>query len=170
MGVLVGLPFAATFTFARTIAAPFRNSVGGIVTAPANVPRYDHSAPGERAGLLIESGGGFGRADALTVVAGDWADVNAATVLIEFRELETGAIRRRAVYATDVRAAVNACLNTAARHLMTVAVPGYLPNLGGFVRYRAKDWPLGDALATDRPENGGAVLRDTIDRLQIESA
>jgi hypothetical protein len=161
---LVGLPFAATFGFARSVAAPYRNAAGVLVSAPPNLPRYDHLADRTRRGLLIDANGFWGTADILTVHPGDWADVSAATVLIAF--VRDGVTYRRAVYATDVRATVNATVNTIGHHLITAAVKGYLPNLGGFVRYRADVWRLGELIDAGT----GRVIGDGAGNPVIESA
>lgn len=171
MSALVNRPFANVFNFSRSITAPYRNANGALITAPVDTPRFDHDEAGNRLGLLIARGPARGQHDALSVVSGDWEIVGKATVMVEW--LEEGVIRRRALYTRSVRAEVNFCLMIMG-HLRSIgAVPGYLPNvgavegqIGGYVRFANKDWPLG--LAFDAGDS--FVLGDGSGRVIIESA
>lgn len=164
----VGLPFANTFSFSRPIVAPYRNAAGAIVNAAVNDPRFDHDIAGNRLGLLVTSGPAYGQQDACTALPGDWEGSGKATVLWAWSE--NGVLKRRALYTTNVRATINACLNVQAHHVFLGAVGTFLPNLGsatraGYVRYRNYDYPLGNALG---PSEGVALGSDDGDIL-IES-
>lgn len=164
MTALVNVAFAQAFDFARTIVAPYRNASGLLINAAIDAPRFDHDEAGNRRGLLIGRGPLRGQHDALSVVAGAWEIIGKATILFEWAEDDL--IRSRALYSRSVRADVNSCLKIAGHLRMIGAVPGYLPNLGGYVRYRNRDWPLGVALDA----GGGAVMGDGAGRVIIESA
>lgn len=160
---LVGLAFDETFAFARPGAADYRDETGELVEAGAGEPRLDHHEDGRPRGLLVETGDYAGAADRVSVPAGDWESAGPATVL---HELELGGeIQRQAVYTLSARACVNAVLASAGRHRRIGAVPGHLRNLGGFVRYRERDWLLPGGLAT---EEGELLADGAADRLLIE--
>lgn len=169
MTLLVGLPFAGTFIFSRTIAADCRDATGAVVTRAANVARFDHDIAGLPLGLIVAPGEAVNQHDAVSVPIGDWTDgVLTSTVLHEY-EID-GAITRRAIHTTKVRATVNACLAIAARHRFIGVVPVFLPNLGndnltGFVRFRAIAYPLGQALG----DGAGHAIGDSAGRPLIES-
>lgn len=169
MAALVGLSFAQTFTFARSVEAPYRDAGGAIVTAAIDEPRFDHDAQGNRLGLLIEAGAAIGEHDAVQVRPGDWEMGSQATVMIEWAE--AGVVRRRALYSTDVRQTVNACLRICGHLRSLIAVPGYLRNYGddavpGFIRYRSMEFPLGGAIDA----GDGFALGDDEGRIILESA
>lgn len=138
---LVDQPFAATFTFARARTAAYVDAAGAVQVAAIDAARFDHDLAGAPRGVLIEGRPQYSAADRLQVVDGDWA-VPGGTVL---HEIETAAgVERRAWYApTAPRATVNACLNAKGRHRRLAYVPTYLPNRGGFVRWRDRFWSLG---------------------------
>jgi hypothetical protein len=168
MPALVNRPFAHVFNFARPTPAPYRNKYGSIVTAPANLPRFDHDSDYARRGLLIEAGAVLEGHDAITVKAGDWEISGKATVFFEFED-DTG-IHRRAIYTNDMRATINACLNIAGHLRKIGAVTSYLANLGddfaGYVQYGNTQWQLGRAIKV----SSSAWLGDAAGRIMIESA
>jgi hypothetical protein len=164
----VGLPFANTFSFARPIAAPYRNAAGAIVNAAEGEPRFDHDADGNRLGMLVTAGPDYGQHDAVAALPGDWDSARRATVLWAWAE--NGELKRRGLYTTNVRATINACLNVQAHHVFIGAVAAFLPNLGnatrrGYVRYRNAEYLLGNALG---PSEGVALGNEDGDIL-IES-
>ena len=163
MSLLVDMPFVVTFSFARPVPGDCRNASGTLVTRGVNVPRFDHDAQGKRLGLIVGPGPIFGQHDNLHVRPGGWEVADAVTVLHEF-EVD-GVIRRQAIYTTRVRATVDACLKIAARHRLIGALPGFLPNLGQFVRFRAIEYPLGRALGV----SATVALGDSAGRVLIES-
>jgi hypothetical protein len=160
---LVGLPFNQTFTFSRPGVAPVRGPDGALTIAAANTPRFDHSSEGEPLGLLVEPGDLMGQADRCRAIAGDWDNAAEATVLHEYLDPE-GLLQRRAIYTIKVRATINALLSTVGHHRRVGAVPGYLKNAGGHVRFRDNDWQLPAAIATAAnqvlEDAGGRVLVD----------
>lgn len=145
----VGLPFANTFSFVRPVAAAFRNASGALVDAAVDEPRFDHDADGNRIGMLVTAGPVYGQHDAAAALPGEWEGSGRATVLWAWSE--SGELKRRALYSSNVRATINACLNTQAHHVFLGAVGTFLPNLGnetrpGYVRYRNTEYPLGNVL------------------------
>jgi len=163
MPAQVGLPFAATFVFARSVPAVCRDASGALVTRAANVARFDHAANGVSLGLIVGTGEAFGQHDAVRAKAGDWEDEAASATILHEYEID-GVIVRTAIHSDRPRAAINGCLRVAARHRLIGAVPGFLPNLGGFVRFRAVRYELGDALG-----EGSTAIGDTENRPLIES-
>lgn len=153
--------FDAWFDFARPTAAPYRDGAGAIVDAPANAPRFDHDAQGVPIGLIVEPGEQLGQADRARLQV-DAIGATVATVLHAWRDTD-GAIVRRAWYTKDPQATIDACLGQAAHHLQIGAVPGYRPNLGGFVRFRGADWQLTELLSA----GGGRALGDDDGRALI---
>jgi hypothetical protein len=175
MPALVNRPFAHTFDFSRSIAAPYRNASGAVINAPIDTPRFDHSASGNRIGLLIARGAARGQHDALEVVGGDWEAlaVSGGKATVLFGWAVGDVFNARAIYTSRARATVNGCLMVSGHHRMIGVVPGHLPNLGsrpgyigGYVRFRNRDWPLG--LALDGGD--GLLLGDQAGRVIIESS
>lgn len=164
MSALVDLPFVVTFAFARPIAADCRDKTGVIVSRAVNVPRFDHSPGGERLGLIVARGPLADQHDAIAVRAGDWEKVDRATVVHEYED-DDGMVQRRAHYSTAPRATANACLIIAARHRLIGVVGDFLPNLGGYVRYRAVQYQLGRAIGISPT----VALGDSSGRPLIES-
>lgn len=153
---LVDQPFADTFDFARSRTAPYLDATGAAQVAAVDAPRLDHDEDGAPRGLLVEGRPQFSAADQARVVEGDWA-IPGGTVLHEI-ETVAGVVERRAWYApADPRGTVNACLNAKGRHRRIAYVPGYLPNRGGFVRWRNLFWNLG-AIVLSEP--GVAIAVD----------
>ena len=145
---LVDQPFGDTFTFVRDRAAECRDATGAVVEVAADAPRFDHTAEGQPRGLLVEGRPQFAAADRLEVIDGDWA-VAGGTILHEF-ETPAAVIERRAWYAPDdPLGAVRACLNAKGHHRRIAYVAGYLPNRGGFVRWRDLFWNLGGVVLAD---------------------
>ncbi|PAL25485.1 hypothetical protein [Sphingopyxis sp. GW247-27LB] len=153
--------FDAWFDFARPTVAPYRDAAGDEVVAAIDAPRFDHDAAAASIGLLVEPGAELGQADRARLQA---AAIGAtkATVLHR-RRTDDGAIVRRAWYTLDPQAVIDACLGQAGHHLSIGAVPGYRPNLGGFVRYRGEDWQLTDLVGTGT----GAAIGDEEGRALI---
>lgn len=154
--------FDAWFDFARPNAAPVRDGAGAVVIAPPGTPRFDHDPDGAPIGLLVEPGEQLGQADRARLQTGAIGTTE-ATVLHEWRGPD-GAIERRAWYTRDPQATIDACLVQAAHHLRIGAVPGYRPNLGGFVRFRGLDWRLTELLGTGV---AGEVVGDEAGRALI---
>ena len=153
---LVDQPFEDTFDFNRDRTAPYVDADGVAQVAAIDVPRFDHDEGGSPRGIFVEGRPQFSAADKLQVVAGDWATPG-GTILHEI-ETPAGVIERRAWYApSDPRGTANACLNTKGRHRRIAYVPGYLPNRGGFVRWRNLFWSLGSIVLS---EPGVAIAVD----------
>lgn len=146
--------FDAWFDFVRPTVAEFVDDDGDTVEAPIDTPRFDHLVDGTPIGLLIEPGDAFGQADRARLQP----DAIGATVTTVFhaRRAADGTIVRRAWYTRNPQAMIDACLGQEGHHLSIGAVPGYRPNLGGFVRYRDIDWQLTDLLGA----GAGAALAD----------
>ena len=136
--------FDAWFDFSRPNVAPYRDSDGVLQFAAINAPRFDHDVSGVSLGLLVEPGEQLGQADRARLQPNAIGATD-ATVLHE-RRLDDGAIERRAWYSRDPQATIGACLGQAGRHLRIGVVPGFRPNLGGFVRFRELDWQLTELL------------------------
>ncbi len=153
--------FDAWFDFTRPVAALYRTADGVLALAPINEPRFDHGAGGGPIGLIVEPGAELGQADR-TRLQVDAIGATRATVLHARRE-DDGTIVRRAWYSIDPQATIDACLGQAGHHLSVGAVPGYRPNLGGYVRFRGADWQLTGLIAT----GDGAVLGDDDGRALI---
>jgi hypothetical protein len=163
---LVKRPFGESFTFARSIAADYRDAAGDVVTAPVNVPRFDHAVDGTPKGLLVEPGPALGQHDALQTQPGWEVGVEKATVLHEY-EMD-GQIRRVAFYTSNAKAMADGCCRAAVHHRSLIAVEGYLRNRGGYVRYDGRNWDLGSALAVQPGPLASPVLADEDGRLLIE--
>lgn len=164
----VGLPFANTFSFTRPIIAPYRTAAGAIINAAVNEPRFDHDVAGNRLGMLVTAGPAYAQHDSAAALPGDWDTARRATVLWAWSE--NGELKRRALYTTNVRATIDACLKVQAHHVFLGAVGAFLPNLGndsrsGYVRYRNTEYALGNALG---PSEGVALGSEDGDIL-IES-
>jgi hypothetical protein len=153
--------FDAWFDFARPTAAPYRDEDGAVATAPADAPRFDHDDAGTSIGLLVEPGDQLGQADRARLQSAAIAAIE-ATVLHEQRA-DDGSVTRRAWYSRNPQATIDACLGQAGRHLRIGAVPGFRPNLGGFVRFRGLDWQLTDLLGA----GDGRALGDVEGRALI---
>jgi hypothetical protein len=138
--------FSAWFDFGRPNAAPFRNQFGQRVNAEPNLPRFDHDEGGTPIGLLIGPGPELGQSDRARLQL-DAIGATKATVLHAIRE-NSGVIVRRAWYSIDPQATIDACLSQAGHHFSVGAVPGYRPNLGGFIRYRGANWLLTGVIGT----------------------
>lgn len=136
--------FDAWFDFSRPNVAPYRNGAGELVDAAIDAPRFDHDDAGASTGLIVEPGAMLGQADRARLQPGA-IGATKATVLHAWSGAD-GEIVRRAWYTIDPQATIDACLGQAAHHLSIGAVPGYRPNLGGFVRYRGLNWQLTDLL------------------------
>lgn len=152
MSLLVDLPFAETFTFTRSRAADYLDAGGEPATATYDEPRFDHAVDGQARGLLVEGVWPPPESDACRIRRLDWDGLTAerGTVLHEYETL-AGGIRRRAWYARrgEMADIVDACLNTAARHRLLAAVPVFLANRGGEVRWRDRFYELGGVLMAD---------------------
>lgn len=159
---LVGYPFDLAFQFTRPIAAAVRDDTGALGVVAANQPRFDHDVDGKRIGLLVGPGRTLSQGDRCAVIAGDWEIKGPATVLHEYAG-EDGVIVRKAYYTAGVRAMVNSALTIAGHHRVIGAVPGYLKNRGGEVRFRERNWQLVEALGTgvadEALEDGSLVDR-----------
>lgn len=164
MAALVNLPFANSFTFKRPNAAPYLHAFGTFQSADADEARFDHDANGQRLGLLVEAGPSNGAHDDVQIRSGDWEVAGDATVLFEYQD--AGGISMRAIYTQNVRQTVNVCLQNMGHHRTIGAVAGYLPNLGGYVKYANRNWQLGLALAAGDDQ----LLGDETGRIMIESA
>lgn len=152
MPLLVDLTFAETFTFQRTRLADYIDAAGEPATATYNEPRFDHSAEGLPRGLLVESAWPPSESDVCRIQRLDWDGLTAdrGTVLHEY-ETAAGSIRRRAWYARrgEMADIVDVCLNTIAHHRLIAAVPVFLANRGGEVRWRDRFYELGGVLMAD---------------------
>lgn len=134
------MAFGDVFTFSRPTSAPYLDADGIVRTAAPNAPRFDHSSPGEPAGLIVALGAELGQGDNVQTVGGDWADLATATVLHEWND--GSAVRNEAHYATDPKPMVDGCLTAAGHHRSIAVVPGYLRNYGGWVWAFGKKWTL----------------------------
>ncbi|WCT72065.1 hypothetical protein PQ455_10435 [Sphingomonas naphthae] len=159
---LVGLPFASTFSFSRRAAAPVRDSSGAASYAPANVARFDYDQAGNPIGLLIEAGDRMGFEDRCTPIAGSWETSDGATIFHAWAGAD-GVVRYEARYTRSPRAAIAAALASVGHHRIIGAAPGYLFNLGGYVRYRGILWTLSPALSV----GAGRALGDFAGRAII---
>lgn len=144
--------FDIAFAFSRPTAAAYRNAAGQQLTAPVDVPRFDHddSAP---IGLLIEPGLQLGQADrvALDPLMIPEAMLTAQVTVLHALDMGQGVVRR-AWYSENVVATINALLGIAGHHSMIGVIAGFRERKGtrfeaGFVRYRAQSWYLTRALA-----------------------
>lgn len=136
--------FDAWFDFVRPTVAAFVDEDGAMAEAAIDAPRFDHLVDGTSIGLLIEPGDAFGQADRARLQL-DAIGATVSTVFHARREVD-GTIVRRAWYSRNPQATIDACLGQEGHHLSVGAVPGYRPNLGGFVRYRDIDWQLTDLI------------------------
>lgn len=164
--VLTSADIDLVFSFARSDALPYRDAGGDVVTAPADAPRFDHDEGGQPLGLLVTPGYELGGGERLAVdpmmlpeallpgpdvpTPGTARD---ATVLHRFRP-PGGDETRRAYYTRDVRAAIDRLMAQAGHHAEIGVVAGFLPNRGGWVRYRGAAWQTPGVMAT----GGGALL------------
>lgn len=162
---LVNRPFELSFAFSRSVAGAYRTDAGLAAIAPPGAPRFDHDMNGEPLGLLVEAGARLGEGDRLQVVTAGWAFLGEATVLHAFTPIG-GGLTHRAFYTLDPRATVDALLGAAGYHRSIGAVPGFLRNKGGLVRYRSIDWRLPGAMVTP---SGEAVHDGPEARLVLEA-
>jgi hypothetical protein len=163
---LVKQPFGATFTFSRSIAAPYRDFEGTVQIAAPNIARFDHDAAHVLKGILVEPGPGFGQHDNLASVAGWDVGLVEATVLHSYEA--DGEIRNVAFYTRSAKAMVDACLRVAGHHREIKVVDGFLRNRGGYVRNDRRNWQLGSAIATAPGPLPSPVLADQAGRPLIE--
>ncbi|MCM3419046.1 hypothetical protein [Sphingopyxis alaskensis] len=141
--------FAAWFDFVRPTIAPYRNADGELVDAAIDVPRFDHDEQGVPTGLIVDPGEELGQADRARLQ--EEAIGATESTILHARLADDGQIIRRAWYSRDPQATIDACLGQAGRHLSIGAVPGFRPNLGGFIRYRDVDWQLTGLIGTGVP-------------------
>lgn len=163
MTLLVNLPFVDTFTFRRGSSAPCRNEAGVVVTIGLNVPRFDHTEDGQPRGLLVEGRTSLREADQVRAIDGDWT-ARPGTVLHAYQDAAGGVIRTAWYSNRDHVSAVDACLNVQGHHQLIAFVPGFLPNLGGEVRWRKQVFALGGVLLSQ----SGAALGSSPDNLFLE--
>ena len=157
------IAFDATFAFSRPIEADYVDAMGTLRTAAVNEPRRDYGPAGEPLGLLVERGPRLGFGDVCRARPGAWEAIDRATV-VHAMVGASGQLTRRAFYTRTPRLAIDALLRQAGHHRLIGAVPGYLRNLGGFVRYRTLDWRLAPGLAIDA---GGEPFADAQGRALI---
>lgn len=139
--------FGLLFTFARPTAAAYRNIGGELVEAVVDEPRFDHDEAGTPRGLIVEPGNRNGREDRVRLANAIDGEGAPHTILHEYER--DGVIINQAVYSTSPRATVDAMLSLIGHHRRIVAVPGYLANIGGQVRFDVTLWSLGGAIAID---------------------
>lgn len=138
--------FDAWFDFARPTAADYRDADGALAEAAIDAPRFDHLADGAPIGLLVEPGDELGQADRARLQV-DAIGATVATVLHARREAD-GTIVRRAWYSRDPQRTLDACMGQAGHHVAAGVVPGFRPNVAGFVWYRGFAWQLTDLMGT----------------------
>jgi hypothetical protein len=174
-GELRSADFDLAFAFARSEAAAYRAADGSLAQAAIDAPRFDHDADGNPRGLLVSTGSDIGRQDRPTIdplilpadiVEGEDAGDRDVTIFHVFRSpiangqddgaaaFEAG-IRRRAYYARDVAARIDALMRQPGHHLSIGVVRGFRPNQGGFTWYRGQRWELPGLVASN-----GAALTD----------
>lgn len=162
--------FGAVFSFTRSETAPYRNSLGALVQAGVNKPRFDHDTDGANIGLLLSAGtdlGGRDRArirasilpdnlfDTITPGARDVTILHryAAPVADDADRVEV----RHAWYSRNVKSAIDALLMQAGHHLEIGVLRGFRPNYSGMVRFRGHTWALaGVLMAGSAPLDDGA--------------
>jgi hypothetical protein len=164
-GDLRSAHFPFWFDFTRLTAQPYRDASGAVQSAPAGTPRFDHLADGTPRGLLVTFGAALGagdraqlQEDVLSDAAGDAATVLHAITLAD------GTIDRRAWYSRDARRTINGLVGIEAAHAIIAAMPGFLPNKGGFVRCRGLSWFLANAIG----DGAGRAISDDAGRPLIE--
>ncbi|MEM8725389.1 MAG: hypothetical protein AAGE86_07695 [Pseudomonadota bacterium] len=178
MAVLKASQFAIAFAFARSEAAQQRNSLGQLVTAAVDAPRFDHSPDGDKRGLLTTAGSDIGTQDRVifdplmlpvTLTDSDDLREREATVFHAFRP-DTGlpdifdedqdtfdaGIERRAFYSRDAARTIDRLMNLQGHHLSIGVQAGFAENREGFARYRGALWQLPDLIAA----NGGVLATD----------
>lgn len=157
--------FDIAFAFSRPTAAAYRNMAGQQLTAPVDVPRFDHD-DGLPLGLLIEPGLQLGQADRVRfdpLMIPEQMLTGQVTVL---HALDMGqGLVRRAWYSENVVATIDALIGISGRHAMIGVIAGFRERKGtrfeaGYVRYRAQSWYLTRALAASTT----AVLTDDAGR------
>lgn len=158
------MAFADSFTLTRARIAGYRDASGVLQLADADAPRFDHSATGEPLGLLIEGRPETRLADRVAAKAAAWpADLpqGKATILHTFTT-PAGELKRRAAYVrADHLTALDGLLKVKGWHREVSVIPGFLPNRGGFVRWRRVDWSLG-ALIAASPTSVVGVTPDIV--------
>lgn len=145
--------FDAWFDFSRPNVAAYRDATGAPAEAAIDEPRFDHDDNGVRAGLLVEPGEQLGQSDRVRLQLGA-IGATEATVLHATVD-ENGAAVRRAWYTRDPQMTIDVCLGQSAHHVSIAAVPGFRPNLGGYIRYRGVDWALTRLVGTGTGEAVG---------------
>lgn len=158
---------AIAFTFSRSAAAPYRDSSGAQLSAPANVPRFDHDDQGKALGLLIARGADAGQEDRLALdplilpaalVESDDARTREATVF--HRWLPEGATAERfdAWFTRNAVAAIDALGRQAGHHRAFGVTTGFAVAREGEVRLRAHTWRVAGYLLA----SPGKVLTDGV--------
>lgn len=170
MTILTQSQFAIAFTHTRSEAGAQRDSLGQLITAAVDAPRFDHSAAGDARGLLVTAGSDLGVQDRLAfdelmlpeqLVEGDDLRLREATVYHCFRRLGTldaalaldqpgfeAGIERRAWYSRDAARTIERLMNAEGHHLSIGVHAGFAPNRDGFARYRGQLWRLPDLIET----------------------
>ncbi|VWX62572.1 hypothetical protein [Sphingorhabdus sp. 109] len=159
--------FAVAFTFARPLAAAYRDANGDSQSAAIDTPRFDHDSDGNPLGLLVEGGPYLGQADRTLIdplmlpenIVGE-----EVTILHSMTDID-GTIIRRAWYSRDAIAMINGLLAIAGRHAEIGLIAGFRENKGepdetGYVRYRGQSWHLVPLISA----TGGVFLADAAGR------
>lgn len=163
-GDLTQADFDLAFGFSRSEAAPFRDGAGAVQTAAVDEPRFDHDAGGAPLGLKVAPGSDLGTQDRLafdalmlpaTLASPASPQEAEATVFHIFRPEGSDEAVYRAWYSRDVKATIDTLLRQHGHHEQIGVIAGFRENLGGFVRYRAREWHLANVL-----ETAGSVLTD----------
>lgn len=137
------------FTFSRAEAAPYRDASGAVITAPVNVPRFDHTADGAPLGLLVSRGSDIGQGERLAIdplilpvelVEGEEPEERMATVFHRWLPEGTTAERRDAWYTRNAPAAIDALVRQAGHHRSIGVTRGFAVQRNGEVRLRARSW------------------------------
>lgn len=154
------------FDFARSEAATYRNAQGNLVTAPVNVPRFDHAGDGTPLGLLVGRGSDIGLRDRVAIdplilpaelVESEEPEERMATVFHCWLPEGETVERRDAWYTRNTAAAIDALMRQPGHHRTIGVVRGFAPQRAGEVRLRARSWRTAGYLAA-----GTGVLGDGV--------
>ncbi len=174
MTFLTSADFDLAFSFARPVAADYRDPSGTVQTADPGDPRFDHDALGNSLGLLTEPssvlGAPIGSADRasidpyilpLDLALATPPTGTPCTVLHRFDPLDGNGEQRRAWYSRSPARTIDGLMIQAGHHRELGVLRGFAESLFDgtdlVVRYRGYSWKLPGVLVT---EDGGSEALD----------
>jgi hypothetical protein len=138
--------FAASFSIVSP-GGPYTDANGAAQVAPANTPRFDHTAQGVALGLLVQGLPEASAADVVTIDAGVVA--NQACTILHVLKQPSGSVVAKAIWSRNPTQTINALLNAKGWHQSIVVVGRALRVTDGAVTFRGQTYGVGQYLAVD---------------------